>query len=167
MDTSELIPIVDEAGNIINAATRQEAHNGSKILHPVVHLHVFNSQGDIYLQKRPSWKQIQPNKWDTAVGGHVDFGENIEMALKRETAEELGITELNAELMCSYVFESECEKELIYVHKVVYDGEIKPDTNELDGGRFWQQEEIKANIGKGVFTPNFESEYNKFFICKQ
>ena len=77
-----MFPIVDEQGNITGAATRGECHSGSKLLHPVVHLHVFNTQGDIYLQKRPEWKDIQPGKWDTAVGGHIDLGESVEIALK-------------------------------------------------------------------------------------
>ena len=80
-NSEELFPIVDEDGNITGAATRGECHGGSKLLHPVVHLHVFNSKGELYLQKRPEWKDIQPGKWDTAVGGHVDLGECIEDAL--------------------------------------------------------------------------------------
>ena len=39
----EMFPIVDEQGNIVGAATRGECHDVSKKLHPVVHLHVFNS----------------------------------------------------------------------------------------------------------------------------
>ena len=76
-NNQEMFPIVDEQGNITGAATRGECHSGSKLLHPVVHLHVFNAQGDIYLQKRPEWKDIQPGKWDTAVGGHIDLGESF------------------------------------------------------------------------------------------
>ena len=72
-NNEEMFPIVDEEGNITGAATRGECHNGSKLLHPVVHLHVFNSRGELYLQKRPDWKDIQPGKWDTAVGGHIDL----------------------------------------------------------------------------------------------
>lgn len=57
-------------------------------------------------------------------------------------------------------FESAREKELVFVHKTVYDGEIHP-SDELDGGRFWSTEEIKENIGKGIFTPNFEQEIGR------
>ena len=80
----EQFPIVDEQGNILGAISRGHAHDGCKILHPVVHLHVFNSRGELYLQHRPAWKDIQPDKWDTACGGHVDLGESIEIALRRE-----------------------------------------------------------------------------------
>lgn len=159
-NSEELFPIVDEEGNILDAATRGECHSGSKLLHPVVHLHVFNSSGALYLQKRPEWKDIQPGKWDTAVGGHVDFGENVFGALNREVGEELGITDFNPEQLTHYVFESARERELVYVFKTVYDGEVTPSA-ETDGGRFWTMEEIKENLGKGVFTPNFESEIQK------
>ena len=82
------------------------------------------------------------------------------MALIREVRDELGITDFAPETITSYVFESAREKELVFVHKTVYDGEIHP-SDELDGGRFWRTEEIKENIGKGIFTPNFEQEIGR------
>ena len=69
-------------------------------------------------------------------------------------------TDFTPELLTHYVFESEREKELVFVHKTVYDGEIHP-SDELDGGRFWTVKEIKENLGKGIFTPNFEEELKK------
>ena len=159
----EQFPIVDENGNLLGAVSRGHAHDGSKILHPVVHLHVFNSKGELYLQHRPEWKDIQPDKWDTAVGGHVDLGENVEQALHREVREELGITHFHPESLGHYVFESQGERELVYVHRCGYDGTVSPNTEELNGGRFWSRQEIADNMGKGIFTPNFENEYKKFF----
>ena len=155
---AELFPIVDAEGNTIGCATRGECHDGSKLLHPVVHLHLFNSAGDIYLQQRPQWKEIQPGKWDTAVGGHVDYGESVADALLREVREEIGITDFTPLFLMCYQFESERERELVYVYKCVYEGEVKP-SDELDCGRFWAISEVEHAIGKGVLTPNFEQEF--------
>lgn len=163
-NNKERFPIVDEEGRVVGAATRGECHNGSKLLHPVVHLHVFNSRGEVYLQKRPEWKDIQPGKWDTSVGGHIDYGESPEQALVREVGEELGITEFVPERIGMYVFESRRERELVYVHRTIYDGSVRPSAEELDGGRFWSMDEIRAAIGQEIFTPNFESEFQRFFL---
>ena len=162
----ERFPIVDEEGKVIGQATRGECHNGSRLLHVVVHLHVFNAQGDVYLQKRPEWKDIQPGKWDTAVGGHIDYGETPEEALRREVREELGITDFTPEFIGKYVFDSQRERELVYVNRAIYNGLIQPSKEELDGGRFWTIAEIRNSIGLGVLTPNFEREFEQFFLNK-
>ena len=156
----EMFPVVDEEGNIGGAASRGECHNGSRLLHPVVHLHLFNSKGELYLQRRPLWKDIQPGKWDTAVGGPVDLGESVEMALRREVREELGVIDFTPETVTHYVFDSARERELVFVHRTVYDGPVTP-SEELDGGRFWSLDEIRENLGKGLFTPNFEGEIQR------
>ena len=159
-NSQEIFPVVDASGQVVGRATRGECHGGSMLLHPVVHLHVFNSRGELYLQRRPQWKDIQPGRWDTAVGGHVDYGEMIDEALRREVREELGIVEFRPEPVDVYEFRSERERELVHVYRTVYDGEIRP-SRELDGGRFWSREEIAANLGKGIFTPNFEGEVSR------
>lgn len=163
----EWFPLVNEAGETVGKATRRTCHNGSKLLHPVVHLHIYNRAGDLYLQKRSVRKDIQPGKWDTAVGGHVDLGETIEVALRREVREELGITDFIPEFLMRYVFESALEKELVNTFRTVYEGPFLPDADEIEEARFWSISEIEAHLGKGVFTPNFESEYEKLKSFKQ
>jgi len=160
----EVFPVVDGDGNVLGSILRGEAHDGRKVLHPVVHLHLFNPKGELYLQRRPLWKPVQPGKWDTAVGGHVSYGETVQEAFEREVMEELGITVPDAIPMGHYVFESNIEKELVYVFRAVYDRPVRPNTEELDGGRFWTGEEIKDALGKDILTPNFESEYRRFFM---
>lgn len=164
-NNEECFPLVDPDGNVVGKATRGECHNGSKLLHPVVHLHVYNTRGELYLQKRPEWKDIQPGKWDTSVGGHVDYGEDITAALRREAFEELGISEFEPEFLMRYVFESVRERELVNVFRTTYDGEIHP-SDELDGGRFWKPKDIESEIGNGILTPNFEQEYERIILLK-
>lgn len=159
----EWFPLVNEEGETIGKATRRECHSGTKMLHPVIHLHIFNDAGELYLQKRSTTKDIQPGKWDTAVGGHIDYGETVEEALRREVREELGIIDFVPRFITRYVFESAIEKELVNTFCTTYNGDITPDPSELDGGRFWPLDEIRASLGKEVFTPNFEQEFARLF----
>lgn len=156
---TEYFPVVEPNGLVVARAARDYCHSGAKPLHPVVHLHIIDRYSRIYLQKRPLTKKIQPGKWDTAVGGHVSYGEHLLEALYHESYEELRFNEYNPIAIVSYEFESEIEKELVNVYAAVGGFELHPDPEELDGGKWWELEEIDANIGKGVFTPNFESEF--------
>ena len=104
-------------------------------------------------------KEIQPGKWDTAVGGHVSYGESLTEALYREAYEEVGLSDFNPIHIETYLFESEIEKEMVNIFAAVGSYELNPDHDEVDEGRWWAVEEIDENIGKGLFTPNFESEY--------
>jgi Isopentenyldiphosphate isomerase len=161
MSQTEYFPIVDENGSVTGKSTRTECHSGSFLLHPVIHLHVFNSSGALYMQKRSMDKDIQPGKWDTSVGGHVDYGEDVPEALKREVREELGITCFKPIKAFHYPFRSDREYELVNTYYTVYDGPITPDPVEISEGKFWEITEIEENLGKGVFTPNFEVEFQR------
>jgi len=163
MVPEEYFPIVTEEGVVTGKASRTECHSGTFLLHPVVHLHVFNSRGELYLQKRAMDKDIQPGKWDTSVGGHVDYGEETEDALRREVREELGITDFKPVFLRRYKFVSDREAELVNSYYTLYDGDIQPDPVEISEGKFWKISEIEQQLGKNVFTPNFE---NEFFIVK-
>lgn len=176
-NSQEIFPVTDADGHILGSVTRGEAHSGKGILHPVVHLHVFNTRGELYLQQRPLWKDIQPGRWDTAVGGHIDYseclredgtpkaelGDSVLTALRREVREELGITCFEPIAMGHYVFGGKRERELVYVFRTTYDGPVCPSRDELAAGRFWKREEIAAATGRGILTPNFEDEYQRLF----
>jgi isopentenyldiphosphate isomerase len=160
----ELFPVVDEEGNEISTAPRSICHDGkSKLLHPVVHLHLLNSKGELYLQKRASTKDLLPGKWDTSIGGHVSPGESAEEALKREAYEELGLKNFEQHFVKKYIWESPRERELVY--SFTGSSEEPPEINkdEIEESRFWTIHEINENIGKNIFTPNFEHEFNMLF----
>lgn len=157
---SEMLPIVEPNGLVVAQASREYCHtHPSKLLHPVVHLHIIDRRGRLFLQKRGAEKDIYPGRWDTAVGGHVSYGERIVEALRREASEELGLREFNEQFISAYIFESESGKELVHTFAVVGDYDIHPDNDEVQDGRYWTESEIEENFGKSVFTPNFESEY--------
>lgn len=155
----ESLPIVDEKGMMLGKAPRSACHKGDRLLHPVIHLHVFNHQKHLYMQKRPMNKLVQPGKWDTAVGGHISFGETLETALKREAWEEIGLTQFAAKLIKTYRWDSEIESELVYVFVTNDFKSIHLHSDEVTEGKFWTPSQIDSNIGKGIFTPNFEYEY--------
>lgn len=168
-EAQELFPVVTPSGLVIGRCLRSYAHNGSSmVLHPVVHLHIINREGSIYLQHRSMSKRLLPGRWDTAVGGHVSFGESIREALYREAQEELGLSDFNPIYLDTYVYESKVERELVNVWAIVgssYD--IHPDGQEVSEGRFWTPDEIDGARGHGILTPNFESEYDRISTTLQ
>jgi isopentenyldiphosphate isomerase len=164
MNVEEIFPLVNEKGEVIGLAPRRVCHNGSKLLHPVVHLYVFNSEGALYLQKRSAQKDIQPEKWDISAGGHINLNESPEEALLREAFEELNIRDFSSRKIWEHVYENPFEKQYAYSFVTVYDGVISPNPDELADGRFWSVDEINRSIGKGLFTVDFEMEFPAVFF---
>lgn len=159
VSASEMVPIVDAHGIVLGQASRGWCHGGEKPLHPVVHLHILNRNCELYLQKRAMTKDLLPGYWDTAVGGHVSYGESIIEALFREAGEELGFYDFNPVSVTSYVFESQVERELVNVFAAVGSFELFPNHDEVTEGRYWPFPDIEAHMSHDVFTPNFEQEF--------
>ncbi len=155
----ELLPLVDDKGMVIGREWRSVCHNRTMKLHPVVHVFILNSAGKLLLQKRPLSKLIQPGKWDISVGGHVAYGESVEIAVRREMDEEIGIVDIPLQLCHQYIWQSIIEREYVYIFIGIYNGIFKTLSDEIDDCRFWERSEIEANLGSGVFTPCLEHEY--------
>lgn len=154
----EYVDIVTEDNKIIDKALRSECHGNPKLIHRAAHVLVFNSKGHLLLQKRSMNKDIQPGKWDTSVGGHVESGESYEKAAYRELEEELGIKNVILDYLYDYKMRNEIESENIRSYLCKFDRRIDFNKHEIDEVRFWEIEEIKKQLGSGIFTPNFEQE---------
>ncbi|MGN0028820.1 MAG: NUDIX domain-containing protein [Marinilabiliaceae bacterium] len=162
---TEWVPLMTEDGRTVGGAPRPLVHNGSHWLHAVVHLHVINSKGELLLQLRPMSKKIQPGKWDTAVGGHITFGERLEDALRRETLEEIGLANFKAQFKGHYVWKCEAENEFVFVFTTKSDGPFEPkNVGEVDRLRFWSVSELKAAMGTVILTPNIEKELRDWLL---
>lgn len=109
----EFLPVVNERGIIVGRALYMELHNGNKILHPSVHLHVVNDNGDTV---RKYW-------W------HVSFGDTPEKTLMKKMSETLGISGVKPKMKRQYIRETKSEKELVFVYNL-YSGKNLPETPE-------------------------------------
>ncbi len=158
VDPEELLEIVNEQGNVIGILPRSEIHGNPALIHRVVHVLVFNKKGELLLQKRSMNKDVAPGKWDTSVGGHVNPGEELLEAVNREMKEELGITICKPGFLYTYIHSNPYESELVHTYSCIYDKEVSFNRDEIDEVKFWSLEEIEENIGKEIFSDNFEDE---------
>jgi isopentenyldiphosphate isomerase/intracellular septation protein A len=161
----EVLPLVDDEGKITGSAPRPECHQGPGKLHPVVRLHLVDSEGRLFLQKRSSDKEAEPGKWDAAMAGHVSLGEDLETAVARELQEELGVSALafetagaKAELLFRYRQDSALESELAFVFAAKYGGPFAPSLAEVADFRAWTREELELARGKGSLSAMLERD---------
>lgn len=164
---AEIFDLVDIDDNVIGKISRSAAHGNPELIHRVAHVLVFNSRGQLYLQKRAADKDVQPGKWDTSVGGHVDSGESYLQAAVRETREELGITAEPGEFefLYKYMHENSYETEYVSTYRLVWNGAVNIQESEIEEGRFWTIAEImelETVNSDSIFTPNFMDELERF-----
>ncbi len=157
----EMLEIVDEQGTVLKVAPRSEIHGNPALLHRVVHVLVFNSKGDLLLQKRSMSKDVAPGRWDTSVGGHVEAGESLEISAAREMDEELGIS-CEPEFLYSYIHSNPYESELVYTYRCTHDGPYSFNKEEIDELRAWSLEEIKENLQGNTLSDNFKHEITTY-----
>lgn len=162
-DKKELLEIVDSTGKVLGTAERSELHADPSLIHRVVHVLVFNNNGELLLQKRSMNKDVAPGKWDTSVGGHVNPGEDIITAANREMEEELGISAQRLDFLYTYLFANHRESELVSTFSCIHDGSFHFNKDEIDELAFWGLRKIKDDMGKGIFSNHFEKEIGNYF----
>ena len=159
----ELFDVYNAAGEWVGVFPRSQCHGNPALIHRSVHVVVLDSSGQkILLQKRSQKKDIQPGKWDTAVGGHVAAGESVETAARRELLEELGI-EGQMEFFFTDKIRNEIESENVTVFKLIADGPFVFSPEEIDEIRFWDLRDFITPAGRNRsdFTPNLQLELGK------
>ncbi|MDD4818398.1 MAG: NUDIX domain-containing protein [Victivallaceae bacterium] len=162
--SDEYFDVFDASGNRIGQRLRRECHGNPALLHRAVHVAVFHPDGArLLLQKRKQCKDIQPGKWDTAVGGHLTPGEDWLSAACRELHEELGIAAAPDKLtpLFDLKIRNRIESEDVRVYKLVRSGGFTIQESELDAVRFWSFAELFIPENRLEFTPNLCVEIDR------
>lgn len=128
------IVYVDENDNVIGAGSRPDAAQKG-ILHRIARIFVFNSKGELLLQKRSREVKSFPNRWDDSVAGHVDEGEDYLEAAKREMKEEIGVEHVPLKEVGKFygevTEEAPLKKRFNMLYVAHYDGPINFDPKEI------------------------------------
>ncbi len=161
----EMLDLYDNEGNRIGRAPRRECHGNPALLHHTSHVVVVHPDGcRLLLQKRSAQKDIQPGKWDTAVGGHLDPGEDYLEGARRELSEELGVEgEVELRQLFDAKIRNEIESEDVRVFLAVMAGPFRPQPEEIDEVRFWSFGELRDPANRELFTPQLCRELDELF----
>ena len=132
----EIFDVVDENDRVIGQATRKECNSNPKLIHRAVYVLVFNSAGELFLQKRSKTKDICPGMWSVSVSGHVDQGESYKKAAIREMTEEIGNIS-DVQFLDKYIIRGKNESEHSAIYRAISDGPFQLDSVEIEKGAFF------------------------------
>ena len=136
----EIFDVVDEQDNVVGQLSRHEVHR-QKLLHRAVHVFVFNSRGEVFLQRRSKWKDSHPLRWDSSAAGHVNAGHTYDETAPREVEEELGVS-APVEFLWNIAPGAPTGWEHVRLYRAQHDGPFKLNPAELDGGGFFTIEQV-------------------------
>ena len=153
----EIFDVVNERDEVVGQNTRREVHRlGLK--HRAVHVLVFNSRGETFLQKRSMTKDREPGKWDSSSSGHVDSGEDYDACAVRELREEIGLTvEKTPERLFKIAVCPETDAEFVWVYRCQAEGPFQLHPDEIECGGWFAPEQITRWIAEkpGDFASAF------------
>ncbi len=157
----EKVILVDVNDNQIGLMEKMEAHEKA-LLHRAFSVFVFNSKGEMLLQKRAATKYHCAGMWANTCCSHQREHESDLDAAKRRLKEEMGI-EAPLYKTFSFIYKAELdnnltEHEFDHVFVGYYDGEILFNKEEVDDYYFGTIEEINEKI---QFNP---SHYTPWFL---
>lgn len=164
LTTMANITFVDDQDNVVGAGTREEAVEKG-IPHRISRVFLTNTNGEVLIQKRSNSVASNPGKWDHSASGHVDEGESYEQAAYRELKEEIGVADVPLTEI-GYYYQEETEdprnrKRFNRVYRGTYDGEVRPDLEEVSQVKWIYKTDLDELIEKKPedFTLGFVKAY--------
>lgn len=145
----EEVVIVDSADKQIGVLEKLEAHRQGK-LHRAISVLIFNSKGELLLQKRAANKYHSSNLWTNTCCSHPRPQEDTANAAKRRLREEMNI-EGNLKWNFSFEYHANFENGLIeheldHVFTGISDEVPVPNKNEVSDWKYLNLKELKADM---------------------
>ncbi|EHI69253.1 NUDIX hydrolase [Streptococcus ictaluri] len=126
--------------------------------HLVVHLCLFNRQGEMLIQQRQDDKAGWPSYWDLTVGGSALTGETSQVAAERELFEELGLKINLNELRPQFTINFDHGFDDIFLlEKEVDINSLVFQAEEVQAAKWASKAEINRMITEGTFIPYYPS----------
>ena len=140
--SEDIFDVVNERDQVVGCKPRAEVHRQG-LLHRAVHVLVFNSRGEVFLQKRSMLKDRQPGLWDSSTSGHVDCGEDYDACALRELGEEIGLKPtVPLEKLFKLPASLETVNEFVWVYRCEHDGPFELNPEEIERGGWFAPAEV-------------------------
>jgi isopentenyldiphosphate isomerase len=146
----EIFDVVNERDEVVGQSTRREVH-ARGLLHRAAHVLVFNSRGQVFLQKRSLAKDSAPGCWDSSCSGHLDAGEDYLPAAVRELAEEIGLKIASPHLLMPILRSEACAdtgNEFVWVYRLSSDGPFVLNPVEIERGEWFSPADVSRAIAE-------------------
>lgn len=145
----EHVILVDETDRETGTMEKMEAHRKG-VLHRAFSLLIFNSQGEILLQKRALKKYHSGGLWTNACCSHPLPDEAITQSIRRKLQQEMGI-DTHPEFAFKFIYKATLDQNLTehefdHVFIGMFDGDPVVNPDEVESWRFVSQEELKKDI---------------------
>ena len=144
--SEEIFDVVNERDEVVGRAPRGEVHR-TGLKHRAVHVLVFNSSGEVFLQKRSMSKDSSPGLWDSSASGHLDCGEEYDACAIRELREEIG---LNVSECPRRLFKvAACEQtgqEFVWLYQCESEGPFTLHPEEIECGDWFTPEQVTTLV---------------------
>lgn len=145
----EEIILVDEFDNEIGTMEKMEAHRKG-LLHRAFSVLLFNSRGELLLQKRAKNKYHSGGLWTNTCCSHPLPQESIQEAARRRLNEEMGI-DLLPTFAFKFIYKTDLDKKLIeheydHVYVGIYDGTPAINKDEVEEWKFMNLNSLRQDI---------------------
>lgn len=160
LNKEEWLPVVNVSGEVTGRLAKSVSVNlKNRYMHPVVRIGIIY-KSNIFLKVRETTRILDPGKLDHPLETYIGYKQDVKEAVNDLLLKVSNKDKLPIRFLVKYEFENEITKRLIYLYIATIDEEESYSHLHLSDGRLWSMNQIEDNLGRGVFSENFELEYD-------